>query len=536
MPKILIIKASGRQNAITSKIADEFALASETSEKNKVEEIDIHKLNFKPCIGCMSCRSSKKCIFSGDDADLFGQKIQQADLIVIAAPVYWGNMPGLLKALFDRNVFCMMDENRFGIPVPLLKGKKAVIITACTTPFPFNILCRQTSGVAKALKEILGSSGIKIISCISVPGTKFRKELFEKMKKSIKAKACKIVKKLAVFIMPLALPVFLAVQAPVSANAQEAASTETEKSDKPKTSIEKGWGFSAVTDFAYYPKSDFKKGGTHFAPVTSLAGNTEMRTTLHAAYTVPFSFSNNPLFEGCNFSVDTALELTPISIMPKLKFSITPAAFFNFQAGANIGTAWELTGIKSLSWYNSTKVEYEQMNAFETWYYQMWICSTLMFDTAAIFPGDWNHIVMAASWELNYAGLLNEDSECDLFQWQTADGQTEGAKYVSSYLIGYQMPLKLSLIGVQAEFSGYMHKSDFADKYDKYEGDFMKVSVNPLCQIDLSEKDSIFLLARISSRRSFKEKHTKTEQEPLLTKSGREWIFDCVACSWTHKF
>lgn len=65
-----------------------------------------------------------------------------------------------------------MGESSFGIPIPLMKGKKSVILTACTTPFPFNYLAGQTSGLVKAIKEILKSSGVRITSVIAVAGTK----------------------------------------------------------------------------------------------------------------------------------------------------------------------------------------------------------------------------------------------------------------------------------------------------------------------------------------------------------------------------
>jgi len=95
----------------------------------------------------------------------------------VAAPVYWGNMPGTLKMLFDRMVYAMMGESKLGIPKPLHKGKDAYIITSCTTPFPFNIFCRQTSGLVAALKEILGTSGFKIRGKVVIPGTKAKKGL-----------------------------------------------------------------------------------------------------------------------------------------------------------------------------------------------------------------------------------------------------------------------------------------------------------------------------------------------------------------------
>mgnify|MGYP002626738246 FL=1 len=82
----------------------------------------------------------------------------------------------------------MMGESKHGIPLPLHKGKKAVIITSCTTPFPFNILAGQTTKAEKALKEILGYSGFKVTKKIRLAGTKGIEEVPESALK--KARKC----------------------------------------------------------------------------------------------------------------------------------------------------------------------------------------------------------------------------------------------------------------------------------------------------------------------------------------------------------
>ncbi|MGN1263693.1 MAG: flavodoxin family protein, partial [Prevotella sp.] len=96
--------------------------------------------------------------------------IRRADSIVIGSPCYWGNMPGQLKILFDRMVYGLMGESRSGIPQPLHKGKKAVIVTVCNTIFPFNIIFNQSRGTAKALKEILKWSGFKVVASVGRGG------------------------------------------------------------------------------------------------------------------------------------------------------------------------------------------------------------------------------------------------------------------------------------------------------------------------------------------------------------------------------
>ena len=112
--------------------------------------------------------------------DVPQQSMKEADAVIIGAPCYWGNMPGEVKVLFDRMVYGMMGENSWGMPLPLHKGKKAIVVSTCTTPYPFNILYNQTHGVVKAFREILKWSGFKIVKTIERGGTKKHPELTEK--------------------------------------------------------------------------------------------------------------------------------------------------------------------------------------------------------------------------------------------------------------------------------------------------------------------------------------------------------------------
>lgn len=170
MKKLLILQASPRKGGTVYTLAESLSLTY--AEKGfDTEMVDVAALHFHTCIACMKCRSSGGCVFK-DDADAVGKKMAEADVIAVAAPVWWGNMPGHLKSLFDRNVFRLMGESPLGIPKPLLKGKKGILITACTTPFPFDRLCGQTTGIKRAVREIFKSSGVRLVKVISKPGTR----------------------------------------------------------------------------------------------------------------------------------------------------------------------------------------------------------------------------------------------------------------------------------------------------------------------------------------------------------------------------
>ncbi|WP_418697544.1 flavodoxin family protein [Bacteroides sp.] len=177
--KILILNSSPRRRGNISKMLEVMKQEAESCGA-EVTFVHVSDLQVRPCIGCMKCRSSLECCLPEDDAQKVLQSMKEADALIVGAPCYWGNLPGELKVLFDRMVYGMMGENSWGMPLPLHKGKKAIIVSTCTTLYPFNILYHQTRGVVRALKEILKWSGFKIVRAVERGGTKKHPELSER--------------------------------------------------------------------------------------------------------------------------------------------------------------------------------------------------------------------------------------------------------------------------------------------------------------------------------------------------------------------
>ena len=188
--KILVLNGSPRQSGTVSSLLQ--AVAEPISAEHEIESIDVCKLNMKYCKACMACREKEVCVLPEDDAHIVGKKIKDADALVIGTPTYWGNMCAPLKLLFDRNVPVFMGENPKGMPVPRQKGKRAVIVTACTTPWPFNFIVHESRGAIRAVREVLRYGGYKIVGTITKPGTKKSK----KISSSLTAKAKRLGKKL----------------------------------------------------------------------------------------------------------------------------------------------------------------------------------------------------------------------------------------------------------------------------------------------------------------------------------------------------
>jgi NAD(P)H-dependent FMN reductase len=170
---ILILNASPRKTGITTTLLKIMAEEARAAGAD-VEWVDVQSLSIKPCIGCLKCRPDKKCILPRDDAQRIGEMIEKCSALVVGTPTYWGNMTGPLKILFDRIVpvleYYVLYELRF--PRPRHKGKKAAIVTASLTPFPFNRLSSQAAGAIRAVRTIMNAAGFDIKAAINVPLTK----------------------------------------------------------------------------------------------------------------------------------------------------------------------------------------------------------------------------------------------------------------------------------------------------------------------------------------------------------------------------
>ncbi len=176
--KILVLNGSPRKDGTVYTLLKEIIKGSK--ENNEIEWIDIYDLQMRPCVACMKCRTKEKCVMPKDDAHIVGEKIKKADILIVGTPTYWGNMSSQLKVLFERNVPVFMGERSNGMPLARQKGKRAIMVVSCSTPWPFNFIAAESRGAVKAVQEVLHYGGYKIIGKIVKPGTKINTNISEK--------------------------------------------------------------------------------------------------------------------------------------------------------------------------------------------------------------------------------------------------------------------------------------------------------------------------------------------------------------------
>ena len=284
---------------------------------------------------------------------------------------------------------------------------------------------------------------------------------------------------------------------------------------------------------AYYPKSECITGDTHFAPITGPYSGLEGSITYGADYKINTPLGDNWLVSGANVVLGGALEATPISVKPNVSVEFTPLPFLVFKAGASVGWGWNIGAIEGLCVLNEKSKDYESISTFDHPYYDFWGSGTFQFDTGAIFPGDWTHVVTLATYTVKYSGIAGLDSDA-IYEWQCSKNKARGLVYEAQCVLGYQMPLPLKLAGVMVKADGHFNGADYGKFNEKYNGAFTTVAISPVMQFQIGAKDSIFCLFDFSSRRSFDGKYTRDGESLYLKNTGREWYFQRFALSWTH--
>ena len=102
MKNVLIISASPRKNGNSDILCDRFAEGA-TESGNKVEMVFLADKNIGYCQGCGVCNNTHKCVMKDDMAEILG-KMVDADVIVLATPVYFYSVDGQMKTFIDRTV------------------------------------------------------------------------------------------------------------------------------------------------------------------------------------------------------------------------------------------------------------------------------------------------------------------------------------------------------------------------------------------------------------------------------------------------
>ncbi len=103
MPKALLLQCSPHAKGSSDALCEYFAHGIRRAGL-KAELLAIRNCQILPCTGCNACAlSPHRCILEKkDEAEAVFAKIADADLLLVAAPIYFYALPAGFKALIDR--------------------------------------------------------------------------------------------------------------------------------------------------------------------------------------------------------------------------------------------------------------------------------------------------------------------------------------------------------------------------------------------------------------------------------------------------
>ena len=100
--KILVLNGSPRPNGNTAAMVNTFKTAAE-SNGHQVVLFNVCKMNIKGCLACEYChgKGNGACI-QKDDMQQIYEELKDAEMLILAAPIYYHGISGQLKCVIDR--------------------------------------------------------------------------------------------------------------------------------------------------------------------------------------------------------------------------------------------------------------------------------------------------------------------------------------------------------------------------------------------------------------------------------------------------
>ncbi len=106
--KVIAFNGSPRKKWNTATLLNK-ALEGAASQGAEIELIHLYDLNFKGCLSCFACKikggkSYGKCAVN-DDLSPILKKVEEADIIILGSPIYFGTVSGEMRSFMERLMF-----------------------------------------------------------------------------------------------------------------------------------------------------------------------------------------------------------------------------------------------------------------------------------------------------------------------------------------------------------------------------------------------------------------------------------------------
>lgn len=129
--KVVCIIGSARSQGNTSFVVDKIIEGMKMSGTKEIKRYALSDMRINYCKGCNICEDTRECV-QNDDMKKIISDILEANVVLIAAPSYWGDVPGQLKVFIDRCLpLCdtgkggtIVPEGKYGVSVAIRAGQR----------------------------------------------------------------------------------------------------------------------------------------------------------------------------------------------------------------------------------------------------------------------------------------------------------------------------------------------------------------------------------------------------------------------------
>jgi multimeric flavodoxin WrbA len=129
--KVLAILGSPRRGGNTETLLDE-ALRGASDHGGACEKIVLRDLRITPCLEIYQCTEAGICAIKDDMQALF-PKIEQAERLILASPVFFYSVSGLAKAMIDRCQSLWVKKYLLKLPVSAVADRRGAFISVAAT-------------------------------------------------------------------------------------------------------------------------------------------------------------------------------------------------------------------------------------------------------------------------------------------------------------------------------------------------------------------------------------------------------------------
>jgi multimeric flavodoxin WrbA len=127
--KIVSLMGSPRTNGNSSSIARHFMKTAEHLGA-EITTYELNRLIYQGCQGCYACKTKlDRCVLNDGLTEVLAA-VQAADVVLLASPVYYGEISSQLKGFIDRTFSYLVPDYRSNPQPSRLTPKKLVFVLA----------------------------------------------------------------------------------------------------------------------------------------------------------------------------------------------------------------------------------------------------------------------------------------------------------------------------------------------------------------------------------------------------------------------